>query len=66
MRKSLGVDTVKWNFGKMSVGDESAFMSSVVLDSKYQVHSNLLVSIGWPSRMSIVLERIIIIQLGNL
>jgi hypothetical protein len=50
----------------VSIGKESALVSPVVLDSEYQMHSNLLVPIGRLSRMSIVFERNIILQLGHL
>jgi hypothetical protein len=41
-------------------------MTSVVFDSECQVYSNFLVFIWWPTRMNLVLERIVIVQPGNI
>ena len=50
----------------MSIGDESTLVSTVMLDSEDQMYSNLLVIVGWSSRVPIVFERIVVVQLGHL
>ncbi len=60
------VDTIKWDFSEVPVGNKSALMAPIMLHVKDKVYTNLPVTFRGLSSLAQVLEGLVFVELGHL